>query len=142
MSHETGLTPNERQLEEFLGGFKVLDAPESRDRLMFRAGRASAGRVHLWQGMSGVFSILLLCSLMMRSVPPEYTPETVTPQFASHTQPFEPKAQGPADLDEQAYIHVRHTVLEHGLDALPDVERSVAADRMRYGDAFKRYMSL
>ena len=142
MANETGLTPEELQTEDLLGQFRPLDAAESRDRLMFRAGRASAGRVHLWQGVSGVFSVLLLCSLMMRSLPPEYSPETVTPQLVSYTPQPEPVAPDARDLDEQAYIHVRHSVLELGLDALPETPRSVTDDRLRYGDAFKRYMSL
>jgi len=142
MSNETGLTPEELQTEVLLGQCRPLDAAESRDRLMFRAGRSSAGPVHLWQGVSAVFSVLLLCSLMMRSGPSEYRPESVTPQLASYTGRSEPAAPDARDLNEQAYIHVRHSVLELGLDALPETPRPMTDDRMRYGDAFKRYMSL
>jgi len=144
MSHKTSLTPEEQRTEALLGQFQPMDAPQSRDKLMFQAGCASAGHVRLWQGISSVFAVLLLCSLMIHSVPSGPESAIVTPQFASNTWQFQPDVPSSRELDEQAYINVRHSVLKHGLDALPETKsgRGAAADRMRYGDAFKRYMAL
>ncbi|MCP4454445.1 MAG: hypothetical protein GY809_23565 [Planctomycetes bacterium] len=144
MSNETSLTPEELQTEVLLGQCQPMAAAQCRDKLMFQAGRASAGRVHLWQGVSAVFSVLLLCSLMIRPVPPQTEPLTVTPQLASRARPFQSQLSETRDWDEQAYIRVRHRVLEQGLDALPDRPRvrTVASDRASYDRVLSSLMEL
>ncbi len=144
MSHETSLTQEELQMETLLNELRPSANTQSRDRLMFQAGRVSAGRVQLWQGMSGLFAVLLVCSLTINTSP--VTPESaiMTPQLVSNAWQFQPEVTSPGKLDEKAYIHVRHSVLTLGLDALPEARsgRHAAADRMRDRDAFKRYMNL
>ncbi len=144
MSHETSLTPEEQRMEALLGQFQPRVAVQSRDKLMFQAGRASVGHARRWQGTSGVFAVLLLCSLMIRTVPSKLEPKTVVPQLAS-TQWQEPQEPPPfSPLHAQAYINVRHRVLEKGLDALPETKGSnaVVIERMGRGDVLKKYMAL
>jgi hypothetical protein len=144
MSHETSLTKEEQQMEVLLGQFQPMAAAQCRDKLMFRAGRASAGHARRWQGISGVFAVLLLCSLMIRTVPSKLEPKTVVPQLAS-TQWQEPQeATALRPMHAQAYINVRHRVLEQGLDALLETKGSnaVVIERMGRGDVLKKYMAL
>ena len=144
MSHETSLTPEETHVETLLGQLHPTVSTQGRDKLMFQAGRASAGQVHLWQHVTGEFALLLLCSLTISTLPVTPEPAIMIPQLVSNARPFKPEVTSPRELDELAYIHVRHSVLKHGLDALPETRsgRGVTADRMRYGDAFKKYMNL
>ena len=144
MAHKTSLTKEESQVEALLGQLQPMVNTQTRDRLMFKAGRASAGQVHLWQGASGVIAVLLVCSLTIRFMPMTSDPTILTPPLASNTWQVQTEASSPRELDAQAYINVRHSVLTRGLGALPDTRkgRDVAADHMRYGDAFKRYMAL
>jgi hypothetical protein len=116
----------------------------SRDKLMFEAGRVSAGHVHLWQGVSGLCALLLVCSLIIRSTPPPPESKMTLPQLALNQPRMPQESPMQRSMDAQAYIHVRHRVLEQGLDALPSARggRAVAADRMRYGDALKQYMNM
>ena len=143
MSHETSLTQEEARTEAWLGQLHPATSAQGRDKLMFQAGRASAGHVQLWQRMSGVFAMLLACSLMIHTSPSKPEPKIMAPQVASSS--WQPPEEIPTRIvDEQAYINVRHSVLTHGLGALPETRsgRSVPADHMRYGDAFERYLSL
>ena len=144
MSHETSLTEQEQQVEAFLGRFQPMDAAQSRDKIMFEAGRISAGHVHLWQGVSGVFAMLLLFSLLIRLTPSPPEPTIMVPQFASNQWPMPKEAPMQRSMDSQAYINVRQRVLRNGLDALPDTKggRAVATDRMSYGDVLEKYMAL
>jgi hypothetical protein len=144
MSHETSLTREESQVEALLGQFQPLVNTQTRDRLMFKAGRASAGHVHLWQGVSGVFVMLLVCSLTIRMAPLKTAPSITTTPVASNQWQMPPEASTPRPMNPQAYINVRYRVLEQGLDALPDVRggRAVAADRMGYGKVLRKYMAL
>lgn len=144
MSHKTSLTKEESQVEALLGQLQPMVNAQTRDRLMFKAGRASAGQVHLWQGASGMFAVLLVCSLTIRFTPVTLDPTILTPPLVSYTWQVQTEASSPRELDAQAYINVRHSVLTHGLGALPDTRRGrgAATDNMRYGEAFKRYMAL
>ncbi|MCF7973718.1 MAG: hypothetical protein K9N55_07875 [Phycisphaerae bacterium] len=144
MSHETSLTQEEQHIEAILGQCRPMADVPGRDKLMFEAGRMSAGHVRLWQCVSGVCAMVLLCSLTMRVTPSTPEPAIVTPQFASNQWHMPPEGPIRRPVDTQAYIHVRHRVLEQGLDALPDARggRAGAADRMQYGQAMKRYMAL
>ena len=144
MSHKTSLTKEEEQVEALLGQLQPMASAQSRDKLMFAAGRTSAGHVHRWQGLSGAFALLLLCSLMLPMTPSESKPESVTLQIASNTWQGQHAAPAPRQMDKQAYINVRQRVLERGLDALPDTRGgSVAATgRMDYGAVLETYMNL
>jgi hypothetical protein len=144
MSHETSLTPEEQHMEALLGQFQPRDAAQSRDKLMFQAGRASVGHARRWQGTSGVFAVLLLCSMMIRTVPSKSQPEIVMPQLASTQWLVSNDGTADRPMHAQAYINVRHLVLEKGLDALPETRGSnaVVIERMGRGDVLKKYMAL
>ncbi len=144
MSHETSLTPEEQHMEILLGQFQPRVAAQSRDKLMFQAGRASVGHVRRWQGTSCVFAAMLLCSLMIRTVPSKLEPKTVVLQPASTQWQAPQETTVPRPMHAQAYINVRHRVLEKGLDALPETKGSnaVVIERMGRGDVLKKYMAL
>ena len=144
MSHKTSLTKEESQVEALLGQLQPMVNTQTRDRLMFKAGRASAGHVHLWQGVSGVFAMLLVCSLTIRMAPLKTAPPIMTMEVASNQWHMPPEVSPPGPMNSQAYINVRCRVLEQGLDALPEARggRAVAADRMGYGEVLRKYMAL
>lgn len=140
MSDQTSLTQDEQQIETLLGALHPMRHGTQRDRLLFQAGRASAGHVRMWQGVSGVCAVLLLCSLVIRTETLPVRSEQSTPQWAAPTvqSVLDPVQVSHADLDNQAYIRVRSRVLQQGLDALPDMKRSQSqASALQYGDALK-----
>ena len=146
MSDQTSLTPETQQVETLLGQLSPMSHGTMRDRLMFEAGKASVGQVRVWQGVSGVFAVLLLCSLMIRTVP--QTPPTLTPapQLTVHVEQAVPE-RDPANRDlmpEQAYLRLRSRVLTLGVDALPEMKRksAVALDYMSYDDVLDRMMNM
>lgn len=144
MSHETSLTKEEERVEALLGQLQPLASAQSRDKLMFAAGRTSAGRVHRWQGISGMLALMLLCSLMIHTVPSRSGQESVPVQIASSTWPGQHAAPTRRPMDKQAYINIRQRVLERGLDALPDTRcgRVAATGRVNYTAVLERYMNL
>jgi hypothetical protein len=144
MSYKTSLTKEEQQTEALLGQFYPIADVRSRDKLMFHAGRASAGSIRLWQGTSGVFVALFLCSLMIHRAPSQTEPATVTQPLASNHWQARPEVTAPTPMDAQAYIRVRRRVLGQGLDALPSVNgaRDSIVGRMRYGEVLKTVMAL
>ncbi|MHC4627414.1 MAG: hypothetical protein ACYTDV_10580, partial [Planctomycetota bacterium] len=66
MHEEEGLTPAEHELESALGRLKPAANTLNRDALMFKAGLAAAGGRRPWQMFSGVLTLLLLCSILIR----------------------------------------------------------------------------
>ena len=120
MHREEGLTPAEQELESVLGQLKPAANTLNRDELMFNAGRAAAGRKKPWQMLSGVLTILLLGSVLIRidlngagelSSPPIVAQHEMTRTFNRSVQ-FE----SGGSLE---YVTLRQNVVEHGLDALP-----------------------
>jgi len=121
MQNQEGLTPAERELETVLAGLKPHVAAMNRDRLMFEAGRASAGRGNrLWQGLTASLAVTLLVSVLIRPKPAVIeTPGTlVADNVQSITTPqFEPVEQERLKAFRQ-YVQTRRTVLERGVEAL------------------------
>jgi hypothetical protein len=70
MSNEYELNPADRELERALGGLKPVSQRLERDRLMFRAGRASVERKQVaWPALSGVLVLMLAVSWAVRLQP-------------------------------------------------------------------------
>ena len=85
MQNEENLSPAERELESALGQLKPVSNTLNRDVLMFNAGRATAGRKQPWQMLSGVLTVLLLCSVLVR-------PDLDGAGTLSSDRPLEPKS--------------------------------------------------
>jgi len=146
MSDETGLTEQEQWVEALLGRLHPTDDRAMRDKIIFQAGRASAGRVWMWRSMSGVLAMLFLCTSVIRTVTTPAESVNPTPQWTARDVESLPgrTSSNRTVMDDQAYIRVRSRVLTEGLDALPDMRqrREVASDSMSYGDALKRWMHM
>lgn len=119
MYNEENLTPAEQELESVLGQLKPIANTLNRDVLMFNAGRATAGKKRPWQMLSGVLTVLLLCSVLVR---PDLNgtrslssgPEPGTFQMTQTLyQPVQ--AESPGSL---AYPMLRQNIVRYGLDAL------------------------
>ena len=144
MAEKTGLTQEESQLESLLGQLTPRVHPGSRDRLMFAAGRATAGHVRRWQGISGILLVFLVCSLIVGPEQREEDRFQVAPQIAidgRHTQCWHQDSQ---TMDALAYIKIRHRVLQQGLEALPDTRDGVATstDHMNRTLTLKTFLAL
>ena len=119
MYNEENLTPAEQELESVLGQLKPIANTLNRDELMFNAGRATAGKKRPWQMLSGVLTVLLLCSVLVRpdlngtrslSSGPE------PGQFRMTQTLYQPvQAESPGSL---AYPMLRENIVRYGLDAL------------------------
>ncbi len=119
MYNEENLTPAEQELESVLGQLKPIANTLNRDELMFNAGRATAGKKRPWQMLSGVLTVLLLCSVLVRpdlngtrslSSGPE------PGQFRMTQTLYQPvQAESPGSL---AYPMLRQNIVRYGLDAL------------------------
>ena len=120
MQHEENLSPAEKALESALGQLKPASNTLNRDELMFNAGRVSAGRKGPWQMLSGLLSVLLLGSVLMR---PGWDGAGGSP---SPSQPasFEVvrAVDYPVHVESSGsleYVTLRQKVIEGGLDSLP-----------------------
>jgi hypothetical protein len=120
MYKEEKLTAAEQALESALGQLKPITNTLNRDAFMFNAGRASVGRKRPWQILSGVLTLVLLCSILIR--PELNSNKIVTPsgpeqrqlQIAQlQHQPLE--AESGASL---TYPVLRENVIKFGMDAL------------------------
>ena len=119
MYNEENLTPAERELESALGQLKPIANTLKRDVLMFNAGRATAGKKRPWQIFSGMLTVLLLCSVLIRpdsngvrsfSSGPEPSEFQMTQMLYQPVQ-----AESPGSL---AYPMLRENIVRYGLDAL------------------------
>ena len=120
MYKEEGLTPAEQELESVLGQLKPTANTLNRDKLMFNAGRAAVGKKQPWQMLSGVLTVLLLCSVLIR--PDVHGPrESSSPNDSGQPRmaqtmyrPVQAQPSGPL-----AYPTLRRNIVRNGLDALP-----------------------
>ncbi len=120
MYKEEGLTPAERELESVLGQLTPACNTLNRDKLMFNAGIAAAGKKRPWQMLSGALTLLLLGSVLVQidlngarelSSPPIVAQHEVTGPLNRSGQL---KSRGSLE-----YVTLRQNVVERGLDALP-----------------------
>jgi hypothetical protein len=78
MSNEYELNPAERELEKALCGLKPVPLKGERDRLMFRAGQASAERkTAFWPSLSVFFAVMSLVSWTIQ-LQPDHRPPSPT----------------------------------------------------------------
>ena len=120
MHEEEDLTPAEHELESALGRLKPAANTLNRDALMFGAGLAAAGGKRPWQMFSGVLTLLLLCSILIR---PELRRTEGFPspgdigEFQMAQVVYAPvPTESPGSL---VYPRLRQSVVRYGLDALP-----------------------
>jgi len=122
MRNEEGMTPVERELEATLATLAPAAARVDRDRVMFRAGRASAARrSHLWQGLTCILGMVIIVSVASR---PQLTARDQHPERATFGMPS-PPSQAVVTVDEdrlkafRQYVRTRRAVLDRGVDAIP-----------------------
>ena len=119
MYNKENLTPAEQELESVLGQLKPIANTLKRDVLMFNAGRASAGKRRPWQMLSGVLTVLLLCSVWVRpdlngSQSLSSGPEPGEFQMTQTLyQPVQAESSGLL-----TYPVLRENIVRYGLDAL------------------------
>ena len=119
MYEEENMTPSEKALESALGQLKPISNTLNRDELMFKAGRMSAGSKRPWQIFSSSLTVLLFCSILLRSgsneinnVPTNKEPNPYQVVQVNY-QPAETDT-----YDSMAYPALRENVIKYGLDAL------------------------
>jgi hypothetical protein len=119
MYEEENLTPAEQALESALGQLKPVTNIMNRDKLMFNAGRASIGKKQPWQILSGVLTVLLLCSILIHSdLRSNQTVPSDSEQnyFQVAQTQYEPaKVESPESM---SYPKLRENIIKHGMDAL------------------------
>ena len=129
MRNENGLTPAQKELESTLAGLTpgAVDIP--RDRLMFRAGQASARRrTILWAPLSVALAVMLTTSLLIRPTPPPaeyierivYVPVEMSDSWdgaLARAEPIHPAR--PQSHSIISYLNLRDKVLTDGVEALP-----------------------
>lgn len=127
MPDEENLTPAERELELALGGLRPAGPSIDRDRMMFRAGQASAGRRdRVWQGATAALALALGLSVFARPAPrqaerivyltPEVPATSAGPWASAGTWgrgSGSPRVEG-------GYLKLRNEVLARGVDALSE----------------------
>ena len=136
MSDEETLTPAERELASALGALRPAAPAIDRDRLMFRAGRASARhRRRLWQAACVVLGTGLAVALATRPRPAQTVrivrireagpgPARLRPREAAPPAAVE---GAPSVLVDNQYARLCDDVMRRGLDALPAPRRSATA---------------
>lgn len=120
MQHEESLSPAEQTLESALGELKPAANTLNRDELMFNAGRAAAGRKGPWQMLSGVLTVLLLSSVLIR--PDLNASRQLSPPANPARFEVARTLDRPVQVDSGGsleYVTLRQKIVERGLDALP-----------------------
>jgi cell division septal protein FtsQ len=118
MRQENELGPAEREVEEALSRLRLPATTLDRDRLMFEAGRRSAGRSLLvWRAMMLVFFVGIGLSWAIRPAP-QPVERIVYVGNTNHQPLFVASSAG---LSEAHYLWLQRKVLAEGLDALHDV---------------------
>jgi hypothetical protein len=120
MYEEENLSPAEQALESALGQLKPIANTLNRDAFMFNAGRASVGRKRPWQILSGVLTIILLCSIFIR---PELNNSKIVVPSAPEQNNFQiaQTQKQPVEADFEGsltYPALRENVIKYGMDAL------------------------
>ena len=119
MYNEENLTPAEQESESALGQLKPIANMLNRDALMFNAGRATAGKKRPWQMLSGVLTVLLLCSVLVRhdfNRAQKLSSGPKPGEFQLTQNLYQPvQAELPGSL---AYPIMRQNIVRYGLDAL------------------------
>jgi len=145
MSNEEGLTPAQRELELALSSVRPARGGLNRDRVLFRAGQASARRQGMrMAGAMGVLSGLLATVAVMLALD---TPQTrvlehivyreapAPTHLASHeaveSLPQAALSPLPSPGAQAEYLRLRQAVLERGLDELPAAPASAARDDLK-----------
>ncbi|MHC4166648.1 MAG: hypothetical protein ACYSWQ_06810 [Planctomycetota bacterium] len=132
MQNQEDLSPAEQALESALGQLTPAANRMNRDELMFNAGRAAAGRKGLWQMLSGVLTVLLLGSVLIRpglNGPRESSSPLKPAQFeVAHAvdHPVQVKSRGSLE-----FVTLRRKVVEQGLDGLPLRRRAGGSEPRR-----------
>jgi len=119
MYEEEDLSPSEKALESALGQLKPIANSMSRDVLMFKAGRMSAGSKRPWQILSSTLFILLFCSVLLR-LDSNVINNVPTNSEQNHIQVVQVKYQ-PTEInsyDSMAYPRLVEKFLDEGLDGL------------------------
>ena len=119
MQNEENLSPAERELEAALGQLKPISNTLKRDVLMFNAGRATAGKKRPWQMLSGVLTVLLLCSVLVRpdlNGARNLSSSAEPGEFQMMQTSYQPvQAESSGSL---SYPTLRKNIVRYGLDAL------------------------
>ncbi len=124
MQDNNELTPAHRELESALASLTAAETSIDRDRLMFKAGCASARRAsRRWASLAAILVIMLGASLLIRPEIPTADNIAAIPTDTVWTASSDRYVS-----TSLAYLELRDRVLEHGLDALPDSDGAAAAD--------------
>jgi len=120
MSEKNQLTPAQQELENALSRLQPAASNLDREKLMYRAGQASARRQKLtWPAVAALLAVLLGASLFYQSPSqPErivYVPQPAAPDNTYSSLTVETK-RPPRSAQ---YILLRNKILAEGLDVLP-----------------------
>jgi len=86
---------------------------------MFHAGRASAGTKRPWQMLSGVLTILLLGSVLIRPDLGVSQRESASAHLVAFQETAPVDHSQPKSPEAFAYLTLRRNVVRRGLNALP-----------------------
>jgi hypothetical protein len=138
MQNENGLTPAQKELESTLAGLSPSSVDIPRDRLMFRAGQASARRRTILRlPLSIALAVMLTASLLFRPTPPPveriehivYVPVEMSDSWdgalacAEAIHPARPQSRSTI-----SYLNLRDKVLTDGVEALPKPVSATSAE--------------
>ena len=122
MQDHDPMTPGEREMETAWRTLTPRASSLNRDRVMFQAGRASAGRQkRLWQAVSSGLAVLLLVVLTLPpgSPQPVRIPDNLIRVVQHADTSDDPQITRRQLQPFRDYVHTRGRLLEHGLDYLP-----------------------
>lgn len=120
MQNEESLNPAEQALESALGQLRPAANRLNRDELMFKAGLAAAGAKRPWQMLSGILTVLLIGSILIRPGSNGSGESQPAPGSAEYdvARVFDSPAEVWSDGSLE-YVTLRQNVVERGLDGLP-----------------------
>ena len=120
MHKQERLTPAQQELESVLSQIRPRQDVLNHELFLFNAGRASVGTKRPWQIVSGMLTLLLAYSVLIRfdvDVPQRDLPPAHLTAVQKTLPPDLPRAS--ASLEASAYLGLRQRVVRRGLDALP-----------------------
>ncbi len=124
MCNEYKLTPAQEVLASQLGQVRPIRETFNHDLLLFQVGRASAGTNRPWRIVSGVLTVLLVCS-GLGQVGPKDSPGPPPPGYAIDHPAVQSaytttvQREEPVSVGSYVYLTLREGVIEQGMDALP-----------------------